>query len=128
MYPRLGTPALDKAVGQQTFVMLAQTAFWVAIKGPRLFMKARFQTYAVFCYLLRNYGVIMSLTVWQKQCLVNANQSVFHGSYCFSTRNRRSVLAVTYHVARNKFLGDPIKSAKLPSLTTTTSTRDGEPI
>jgi len=71
---------------------MAQNALAVAVKGPCLFLKARFQTYAQFSYLLHNNVMLISSTVkWQKQCLVNVKQPMFHsccGNLRFSARNR----------------------------------------
>jgi len=35
----------------QTFVKVAPSTLLVVIKGPRLFLKVRFQTYVVFSYM-----------------------------------------------------------------------------
>jgi len=40
--------------------MVAQTVFSVVIKGPCLFLKGLFQTYAVFSYLLHSNIMLMS--------------------------------------------------------------------
>jgi len=40
--------------------MVAQNALSVAFKGPCLLLKAQFQTYTRFSYLLHNIGVFMS--------------------------------------------------------------------
>jgi len=40
--------------------MVAQTVLLVAIKGPWLYLKTQFQTYAAFLYLLHNNAMLMS--------------------------------------------------------------------
>jgi len=45
---------------RQTFVMVAQATLLVVLRGPSLFSKAEFQTYAVFSYLLHNTAMLMS--------------------------------------------------------------------
>jgi len=39
--------------------MVAQNAFSVASKGPRLFLMSQFQTYAVFSYLFYGNAMLM---------------------------------------------------------------------
>jgi len=47
-------------IGKRSLWWMAQTALSVVIKGPCLFVKAQFEVYAVFSYLLHNNAMLMS--------------------------------------------------------------------
>ena len=84
---------------------MAQTTLSVAINGPCLFLKAQFQTYAAFSYLLHNM-----IYWWHKPfngetsaSLTSNNQcSIVATAACFTPCNQRRTLALTYHATNNR--------------------------